>query len=123
MRVALGEPGAHVFLAQVGDVHGEHSIRMKAQISSLPGAAENALHERGTRAPLRCGCRAADVHAASGEKSARFPLGTIDMLLWIRHLSPTATPWREKSGSLEFRSVQRRNTDGEEESEEGRQEA
>jgi hypothetical protein len=96
---------------------------MNAQISSLPGAAENALHERSAPAPLHCGRGAAGVRAAAARKNARFPLGTIDMLLWIRHLSPTATPWREKSGSLEFRSVQRRNTDGEEESEEGRQEA
>ncbi|MGH6619721.1 MAG: SWIB/MDM2 domain-containing protein [Alphaproteobacteria bacterium] len=31
------------------------------------------------------------------------------MLLWIRHLSPTAAP-RRQSGSLELRSDQRRNT-------------
>jgi hypothetical protein len=92
---------------------------MDAQISSLLRAAEHRLHDLASPQGARSPCE----RTASCRNSSSFSLGDIDMLLWIRHLSLTAAPRREKSGSLEFRSVQRRNTDGEEESEKGRQEA
>jgi len=67
---------------------------MKAQISSLLLADEHSPHPGGARAARSCGAAQACARATRHANSAGFSLWDIDMLLWIRHLSPTAAAWR-----------------------------
>jgi hypothetical protein len=96
---------------------------MDAEISSLLRAAEYPMHERGARAPRSCDGAPDACTPRRGGIIGESPSETLTCSSGFGIFRPPLLRGGKKSGSLEFRSVQRRNTDGEEKSEEGRQEA
>jgi hypothetical protein len=96
---------------------------MDAEISSLLRAAERLVHESGSRAARSCGGASIECTPRRGQIVRDIPSETLTCSSGFGIFRSPLHRGGKKSGSLEFLSAQRRNTDGEEKSEEGRQEA